>query len=344
MKIALSYILLPFSLLYGIVTALRVCFYEWGIFKSEKPAVPVVIVGNLSVGGTGKSPHVEWLINRLSGSYKIAVLSRGYGRKTKGFHWVSVNSLAKEVGDEPLQIKQKFDECPMAVCENRAEGIQEMLHVHPEIEVFILDDALQHLRVKGAFNILLSTFQNPYFRDWVLPAGRLREFATLGIKRAQVCVFTKCPETLNKSVINTYSARFSSSKNTYFSAFEYTSWHALSACVLPEKITQILLVTGIANPKPLEDYLSEKFAIELLSFPDHHVFDEKDIARVSKIFANFDASSTVVLSTEKDAVKLKGFDAIVKNVQIPWFCIPVQVKMNNEEQLLQEIKNYVDNY
>lgn len=344
MHLVLSFILLPFSLLYGILIALRVGFYEWGIFKSEKAPVAVITVGNLSVGGTGKSPHVEWLIHRLATSYKIAVLSRGYGRKTKGFHWVLVHSKANEVGDEPLQIKQKFDECPMAVCENRAVGIQEMLRVHPEIELFILDDALQHLRIKGTFNILLSTFQNPYFRDWVLPAGRLREFAALGIKRAQVCVFTKCPETPNKSVMNAYAARFSSSKNTYFSAFEYVSWQALSACALPEKITQIFLVTGIANPKPLEVYLSDRFAVELLSFPDHHVFEEKDIARVSKIFANFEASSTVVLSTEKDAVKLKGFDTILNNTKMPWYCIPVRVKMNKEQQLLQEIKNYVDNY
>ncbi len=340
----LSYILLPFSVVYGLVNAMRGLFYDWGIFRSYKSTVPVIVVGNLSVGGTGKSPHVEWLIRHLSIHYKIAVLSRGYGRKTKGFIWVSSKSKANEVGDEPLQMKFKFEEYPMAVCENRAVGLQEMLRIHPEIEVFILDDALQHRRIKGAFNILLSTYQQPFFRDWVLPAGRLREFAILGKKRADVCVFTKCPEVINKEEMNTYAAHFSSSKNIYFSEFEYATWQAIAPVDLPVHVQNILLVTGIANPKPLQNYLAKEYNLTLLAFPDHHHFSEKDIALVSKTFANFDALSACVLSTEKDAVKLKGFETIIKNTQMPWFCIPVQVKMNNEQQLLQEIRNYVDNY
>jgi tetraacyldisaccharide 4'-kinase len=344
---SIQFLLCPFAVLYGLVMLLRVRLYYWGILKSYKPNVPTVVVGNLSMGGTGKSPHVEWLLKRFGSQYKTAVLSRGYGRSTRGFLEVLLHSSADEVGDEPKQIKLKFPEVPFAVCEKRKEGIQQLLKHHPDLQLIILDDAMQHLAVSDGFTIMLSEFERPFFKDWVLPMGRLREFAWSGKKRADVCVFTKCPEFIDDAQKQSYSAAFSKAKPSFFSRFSYPEWDAwqsISGHQIPTEINQIVLVTGVANPKPLLDALSSLYSLELIRFADHHNYTEKDIEQVHQKFANFEASTTIVLTTEKDAVKLAEKASVVSQNQVPWFYVPIEVQVEQESELINRIQKYVESY
>jgi len=344
MRFLSNIFLFPFALLYGFVAFLRASLYRYGLLKAFKPTVPTVVVGNLSLGGTGKTPHVEFLIRALQNQYKLAVLSRGYGRKTKGYVELNSNSKPDEVGDEPKQIKQKFPEIPFSVCEKRKVGIQELLKQYPDLELIILDDAMQHLTVSGGFVIMLSEFQRPFFKDWVVPMGRLREFAWSGKKRADVCVFTKCLESVDAKTMGIYALAFSSEKPTFFSRFVYGKWKAITNKPLPAEIKQIILVTGIANPHPLIDALESQYQVELVRFSDHHFYSEKDIERIHHIFANFDASTTVVLTTEKDAVKLNEKSSVVNQNHVPWMYVPIEVVLKNESDLLKRIENYVESY
>jgi tetraacyldisaccharide 4'-kinase len=340
----LKIFLFPFALFYGCLVLLRNSLYAWGLFKSFSPPVPTLVVGNLSMGGTGKTPHVEFLIRALQNEYKIAVLSRGYGRATTGFRTVHLDSRSDEVGDEPKQIKQKFPDIPFAVCEKRKVGIQELLKQCPDLELIILDDAMQHLAVSGGFNIMLSEFKRPFFSDWVVPMGRLREFAWSGKKRADVCVFTKCPNEIDAHVRKRFAAAFSSAKPTYFSRFVYGDWEKLTNLSLPAEVKDLVLVSGVANPQPLLDVLSLKYKVQLLRFADHHQYTEKDIEQIHRKFANFEASTTVVITTEKDAVKLKESAALVSNQTVPWFYVPVEVVLENESELINRIHKYVESY
>ncbi len=340
----LKFLLIPFSLFYGVILLLRVGFYKFGFFPFFKPPIPTIIVGNLSMGGTGKTPHVEFLIRAMQNQYKIAVLSRGYGRATKGFRQVQLNSPTSDVGDEPKQIKQKFPDIPFAVCEKRKVGIQELLKLYPDLQLIILDDAMQHLAVSVGFTLMLSEFKRPFFKDWLVPMGRLREFAWSGKKRADVCVYTKCPEIIDSQTEQIYAHAFSSEKPTYFSRFVYGDWKMISKKEAPTLVKQVILVTGIANPQPLVNSLKSNFAVELMSFADHHAYDEKDIDRIHHIFANFDASTTVVLTTEKDAVKLGEMSSIAEQERIPWMYVPIEVELENEKDLLNRIDHYVKTY
>jgi tetraacyldisaccharide 4'-kinase len=337
-------LLFPFAILYGCITLLRTSLFRWGVLKTFQPPIPTIVVGNLSMGGTGKTPHVEWLIRALQNQYKIAVLSRGYGRSTHGFIEVQLHSSADEVGDEPKQIKQKFPEVPFAVCEKRKVGIQELLKLYPDLELIILDDAMQHLAVSGGFVMMLSEFHKPFFKDWVVPMGRLREFAWSGKKRADVCMYTKCPKSIDAPLQDFYAKAFSSEKPSYFSRFVYGEWQALTNHSLPNEIKQVVLVTGIANPQPLVNALESQYSIELVRFSDHHLYSEKDIERIHHIFANFDASTTVVLTTEKDAVKLNEMSSIVNQNDVPWCYLPIEVTLDNEQELINRIQNYVESY
>jgi tetraacyldisaccharide 4'-kinase len=343
----LKIILVPIALFYGCIILLRNSLYAWGLLKSFSPPVPTVVVGNLSMGGTGKTPHVERLIRSLQKDYKIAVLSRGYGRATAGFRVVQLDSRSDEVGDEPKQIKQKFPDIPFAVCEKRKDGIQELLKLYPDLQLIILDDAMQHLAVSGGFVIMLSEFERPFFKDWVVPMGRLREFAWSGKKRANLCVFTKCPEHIEDAQKQSYSAAFSDANPSFFSRFIYPSlaaWQSISGHQIPTEIKQIVLVTGIANPKPLVDALSSLYSLELIRFADHHNYTEKDIEQVHRKFANFDASTTIVLTTEKDAVKLAEKASVVSQNQVPWFYVPIEVQVEKESELINRIQKYVESY
>ncbi len=296
-------ILFPFSVVYDLVTHIRNLCYDRGIFASTRFDVPVICVGNLNVGGTGKSPMVEYLLNLLVGSDKVAVLSRGYGRKTKGFRMVKANDLAIHAGDEPLQIKKKFPNVHVAVCEDRVKGINALKElVSPEL--IVLDDAFQHRRVVPSFSILLTAYGDLYVDDLVLPAGNLRE-SRKGASRANVVVVTKTP--VNISVEDkeniTQKLHLDDGQHLFFSSIlygEYLLGQKEERGVDELAGQKVLLVTGIAKPAPLVSYLREKgLLVEHVAYKDHHSFSLTDVASIGSR-----AKERIVITTEKDHVRL----------------------------------------
>lgn len=295
--------LLPFSWLYQAVTDLRNRMYDKGILESRQFELPVICVGNLSVGGTGKSPMVEFLISFLSNRFSMATLSRGYKRTTKGFRLVQENDQALEVGDEPLQFKKKHPDIIVAVDEVRTRGIEHLLNLPLPPEVIVLDDAFQHRKVKAGLNILLTAYENLYFEDNVLPAGNLRESQS-GKNRAHIVVVTKCPMSLTPEAKDKITRRLKlhSNQPLFFTGIGYSEQvyneaGAVDLSELSEK--KITLVTGIANPQPLVDYLKSKgLHFEHLKFPDHHHFTKNEISQIR--------SKELILTTEKDYMRIAG--------------------------------------
>jgi len=329
-------ILFPFALLYGIVMLLRNFLYDLRVFKSSSFPFPVICVGNLSVGGTGKSPMIEYLLTLLLSNHKTATLSRGYGRNSSGFHLLDGSETAEMVGDEPLQFKSKFRRAIIAVDEKRTRGIS-MLRSGSSPEVILLDDAFQHRKVKAGLNILLTTYNELYIDDFILPTGNLREPAS-GAQRAQIIVVTKCPKnlTVKKQIQIKKRLKLKNYQKLFFSYIEYSNkvYSAkpgkLISSISDEKIT---LVTGIANPQPLCDYLDQlHMDFEHLDFPDHHKFTKEDLNRIME--------APLVLTTEKDFMRLKG------GMSHPnLYYIPIKMKFIGSKALEfdQQIERYVLN-
>ena len=296
-------ILFPFSLIYSGITSIRNKMYDLGILKSSTFDLPVICVGNLSVGGTGKSPMIEYLISLLKDEFAVATLSRGYKRETSGFYLLQGTELAKAVGDEPLQFKSKFPEVAVAVDEQRKRGIEELQKVKPRPEVILLDDAFQHRKVKAGLNILLSSYGKLYSEDQVLPTGNLREPRS-GAARAQLVVITKCPVDLSQPEKERIRRRLrlKQQQQLFFSGIAYGGkvYNESSEMGLQKLAGQkFSLVTGIANPQPLVDYLNtQDLEFDHLSYPDHHNFSKKEIEALREL--------PFVLTTEKDFMRLKG--------------------------------------
>ena len=309
-------LLYPFALIYGLITWVRNKLFDWGFLKQTKFEVPILSIGNLSMGGTGKTPHIEYFISKYKATHKIAVVSRGFGRKTEGFRYVSSNDFSENVGDEPLQIKKKFDEITVAVGEDRVKAIQIVLKENHEVNLILLDDAFQHRYVKRSLNILLTEYSNPFWTDLMVPAGRLREFR-FGWKRADTIIITKCPETIDLKIPQSIK-----SKPVYFSRIAYKSPILLQG----QLSKKIILVTGIANPWPLIGYL-KKEDFELVyhfNFSDHHNFSGSYISTIlSKANSEKDA---MLLTTEKDWMRLKPF---LENKAINLAYIPIGVEIEN---------------
>lgn len=300
----LRLLLLPFSLLYGMVTAIRNFFYDKGVFKAQSFNVPVIAVGNLSTGGTGKTPQTEYLIRLLFLQYNVAVLSRGYGRKTQGYILADANATAHTIGDEPYQFFSKFKNIRVAVDGNRVSGITNLLSLAPKPQLIILDDAYQHRRVKAGFYILLTAYGDLYADDFILPAGNLRESRN-GAKRAGVIVVTKCPPDISTTEQQKIIAKLKPAEGqaVYFTCIAY------DAAVYNESgqlsVTQLaaqpkVLVAGIAKPKPFFDYLKADGDV-LKEYPDHHDFTDSEISELEKLSQN-----QYIIATEKDYVRLKG--------------------------------------
>jgi len=292
-------LLLPFSCLYGSVLAFRNLCYDKEWLESKSYSTPIICVGNLSTGGTGKSPMIEFLISFLKEEYQVAVLSRGYKRKTSGFLEVLKNSTSEDVGDEPLQFKQKFPKITVAVCANRQEGIEQ---IKLKADVILLDDAFQHRKVKASTYILLTTFDELYINDFILPAGNLRE-SRRGAKRADVIVVTKCPDKVSYAKLQEvqYLLNLKPHQKIYFSKIGYdNSIFGITETLPLEYLNdkKFTLVTGIANPKPLATFLKEKqFDFEHKKFPDHHHFSTSEIEGLQQ--------KEIILTTEKDFVRLQ---------------------------------------
>jgi len=327
--------LFPFSLIYGLIIWLRNILYDCGILKSTAFEVPVICVGNLSVGGTGKTPMIEYLLRLLLPQYPTATLSRGYGRSSKGFILLKGDEDASWVGDEPLQFKLKFPGAFIAVDENRQRGILNLLS-QASPRVILLDDAFQHRKVRAGLTILLTTFGKLYSKDFILPAGNLREPA-VGAKRAQIIIVTKCPFGLKTSDQEEIRDKLNllSHQQLYFSYIDYAGFLLNDKGRQPMKHLygkKIGLVTGIANPKPFCEYLEQqKVNFTHLDFPDHHLFTEKELLHFRKF--------ELILTTEKDYMRLKD---ILKHSQL--FYIPIVTRfIKEEDKFRKEILQFILN-
>lgn len=335
----LRYLFFPFSLVYALVMAMRNCCYNWGWFKSTSFNKPVICVGNLAVGGSGKTPTVEYLV-RLLATRRIAILSRGYGRKTTGFILADDTATASSIGDEPLQYYHKFPNVTVAVCEDRVAGINKLIGTH---DVVLLDDAYQHRAVKAGFNILLFDYDRITKPQWFLPTGSLRE-PFLGYRRAQQILITKCPalSPLEKGLI---VAKFKHRKDSVsFAKIAYGSLvHLFSKqtrCL--EDNTAVFLLTGIANAKPLATHLKNNL-VKHYNYPDHYQFK---LADITTLVADFKASATInkiVVTTEKDGQRLLSGDLRDLLLNLPIYYQPIQVQLDagDKETFDQKILAYV---
>ncbi len=275
----LKWLGLPFSLLYGIATEARNLLFESQIIKSSEFEVPTIVVGNLSVGGSGKTPMIQFLAKNLKTDYKIAVLSRGYGRKSRGFLEVTKNGTAVLMGDEPLEIKSQHPEIGVFVCEDRVMGIIEMLKVHPDIKLILLDDAFQHRKLKGSINILLTEYNRPFFKDHIMPIGRLRELRK-NYKRADMVVVTKSPK--GEFEKGMFLPRID--RPLFFSSMQYQfPKQVFGPTMNLEANSSCIILSGIARPKYFEEHLKTIFRIEKhIQFRDHYLYTERDIVQLVK--------------------------------------------------------------
>jgi tetraacyldisaccharide 4'-kinase len=309
--------------------------YDLGVKKSTSYNFPVICVGNLSVGGTGKSPMIEYLINLLKNDFKLATLSRGYKRKTKGFVLANEQSTAETLGDEPFQFFTKFkNDIYVAVDAVRTNGIAQLRALNKPAEIILLDDAFQHRKVKAGFNILLTTYNNPYFKDFVLPAGNLREPRS-GAKRAHIIIVTKCPYNLSDQEKSSFVKRIKpqTHQNVFFSTIEYSN-NILSEQreISINSVSNFTLVTGIANANPLVAFLQSKnLKFEHLNYSDHYNFSEKDILELEK--------RSLIITTEKDFMRLKQYESLKDKL----FYLPIKVRIDNEPLVNKLIKDFLKN-
>ena len=343
-------LLLPISFLYSIVLFLRHKLYDWNILKSKSYDIPSICVGNLNFGGTGKTPHIEYLTRLLSETYQVAILSRGYGRDTKGFILANESHTHHDIGDEPLQYFKKFDNIKVAVDEKRCEGMERLLLDETPPQIVLLDDAYQHRKIKPGLNILLTDYYNLYSNSHLFPAGDLRDIKKAA-KRADIIVVTKSP-----NVITPYYRRDVESKlkplphqKLFYSYIEYLDFKPFSKLSYNIDIKEAktaLLLCGIANTYSLEDYIKRKYnTISKVEFNDHHNFTEKDIDMIIEKYNSMIGKNKVIITTEKDAMRLAHSSFINKLDNIPVFTIPIKVKFHKEEgtSFNDEILNYINN-
>jgi tetraacyldisaccharide 4'-kinase len=328
----LRILLWPFSLLYGGILLLRNWLYDAGWMRSVRFGIPVISVGNLTVGGTGKTPHVEYLLRLLSAK-QVAVLSRGYRRKTKGFVLADASATAHTLGDEPYQYHRDFPEVTVAVCESRPAGIAELLQRKPDTDVVVLDDAMQHRPVQPSLNLMLTDYGRLFFRDWVLPMGLLRE-PRQGARRADAIIVTKCPTGMGATEMEAVRRevhRYSPTGTpVFFSGFRYGQAIPIGSAKQLGK--RIVLLTGIAHAAPLRDYLQQEGfdLVQHLEYPDHHHYTLQDMQKVRQLLAQ-DARLSV-LTTRKDAAKLTDAGLRTTTASLPLFYLPIEVCFLQEQQ------------
>lgn len=315
--------------LYGIIVKIRNYFYDNDILKSKSYDIPIICVGNLTVGGTGKTPHTQFIINYLKDK-KVAVLSRGYKRKTKGFFLVETTSHSSNCGDEPLLIKRNFPSIPVAVCENRCNGVEKLLELYPNLETIILDDGFQHRHLKPSISVLLNNYNRQYNNDFFLPYGRLRDCKS-AYKRANYIIFTKCPENLSIEEKNELikSIKPLDNQQVLFSYIKYNSLINIdnqSEIILSElKNFNILLVTGIAEPKTLLNFLTNNSkSLKHLQYTDHHNFKTNNINEIFNEFEKIELPKIVVI-TEKDAIKFAELNITTELAKLIYY-LPIKIE------------------
>lgn len=332
-------LLKPLSFGYGLITSFRNKMFDCGVLAQREFDIPVVVVGNIAVGGTGKTPHTEYLIELLRTRYRIGVLSRGYNRRTKGFRLATEASNAHEIGDEPYQIYRKFGSkgVTVAVCEDRCRGIDKMREQNPSINLIILDDAFQHRYVKPTVSVILTEHSRPVFNDSMLPAGRLRE-GIGSLHRADIVIVTKCPDPMKQLEYRLFDKHLGlyPYQHLYFSKYAYgelTPLYPDYASIRPglDTMTEsdtIILLAGIANPKPfIKEVRKSRAKVKGLIFNDHHNFSKNDIIElIKKIKTSSNPAKTIVVTTEKDAMRLRNMPGLPKSLMRRIFYLPVTVK------------------
>jgi len=334
----LRLLLLPFSLVYGIIVWLRNLFYDCGWLKQTVFDVPVIVVGNLAVGGTGKSPMVEYLIRMLVNDYQVATLSRGYGRTSRGYREVYVEDTAELTGDEPLQFKRKFPEITVAVCEDRVEGVRKLVGLGHE--VILLDDAYQHRALRPGLSLLLFDYHSVLRYRWLLPAGNYRDWFAAR-KRADILVVTKTPAGTTARARRVVRQRlaFNQEVPVLFGGINYGELtpllsNASSAAVLSKR-TSVLLVTGIANPRPLYDYLAPQVnELIHLSYGDHHPYTSDDVAHIKYRFDAIPNNKKLIVTTEKDSQRLLSGPYPEMLDGLPIYIVPIQMTFADEDARL----------
>ena len=340
----------PLSWFYGLGVRFRNTLFETGFLKSRSFSIPVISVGNITVGGTGKTPHVEYLIRLLQDHSRVAVLSRGYKRKSHGFQIANESSTARTIGDEPFQMKQKFPKVIIAVDKNRVHGIEALNQKYQDIDVILLDDAFQHRYVKPGINILLVDYHRLIIYDTLLPAGRLREPLT-GKNRADMVIITKCPKDLKPMEyrVITKAMDLYPYQQIFFTTLEYGELTPLFKKEAPTvnldkfKDHNVLLLTGIASPRQMKEDLTPVVSkLSMLSFPDHHAFSQKDIEQISSEFAKL-PSPKCIITTEKDAARFIGLEGLSNEIKENIYILPVRIKfmLNQEEKFNENIIGYV---
>lgn len=342
-------LLLPIALLYGLIIRIRNWMFDQQYLKSTSFNFPLICVGNLVVGGTGKSPMVEYLLYLLSPQFKVGTLSRGYKRKTKGYALANPATTALEIGDEPMLFHMKFPQIPVAVGEERLVAIPQLLQDVPDLQAIILDDAFQHRSVKAGFNILLTEYNNIYVNDFFLPTGDLRDERE-SAKRAHIIVVTKCPADLSserkQQIIRNLKPR--ADQKVFFTRIAYgVPYHIFNyedEWLLTPRV-EVLLVCGIANPKPLKEYLHEcTHTYYQQDYSDHHIFTIDDLNEIKEKFDRIHAKDKIILTTEKDAVRLLKFRDELAT--LPMYVLPIQhdFLFGEGEQFNRMVTDFIRNF
>lgn len=341
-------LLFPFSLIYGLIIWVRNKMFDKGWISSSSFNLPLIGIGNLTAGGTGKSPMVEFIITKFMDQFRLAVLSRGYMRKTSGYAVANPQSTALEIGDEPMQFYNKFPSVTIAVGEERIVAIPQLLHDVPDTEAIILDDAFQHRYVKPGLNILLTDCNNLFTRDWFLPTGDLRDLPS-SYKRADVLVVTKCPPDLSHEQGEELRDELKplTHQELFYTAIHYgIPYHLFSKEKRPlNDKTEALLVSGIANPKTLKKYLSDNTAVYYdMLYSDHHIFTIDDLKDIRKRFESISSSNKVIVTTEKDAMRLIKFQQPL--IEYPVYVIPIEMKFlfGGEKPFTELIANFITTF
>ena len=350
-KITQAVLLSPFTLLYAIGLMLRNLLYDLRILRSVSYDVPIIVVGNLSVGGTGKTPHVEFLIQLLRPYLSVATLSRGYKRKSKGYLAVAPNMSVKEVGDEPLQFKRKFRDVFVTVSENRAFAIPKLMMHSPDTQVVLMDDGFQHRALTPNYSVLLTSHNNLFTKDFLLPSGLLREWRS-GYKRANSIVVTKTPDDITREEADKIITEIKpeSDQKVYFSYYNYGAPYYFfngNEVIDLDDTFDVILIAALANNDYLVEYLDKtvNFA-RILDFQDHHLFTKNDVANLNKQFQALESKRKIILTTEKDAVRLEEHRDYILENQLPIFILPIEVdfRFGERKGFENEIKQFLLNF
>jgi tetraacyldisaccharide 4'-kinase len=327
-------LLFPLSLIYALIVKIRNWLFDRRILPSATFNLPLICVGNLAVGGTGKSPMVEWMVAQLKNRFTLAVLSRGYKRKTRGYALADEMTTALDIGDEPMQFHSKFPHVTVAVGEERIVAIPQLLHDRPHTQAIILDDAFQHRSVKAGLNILLTDYSNLFTRDWWLPSGDLRD-APSSYRRADIIVVTKCREDLSVDERQEIAAEIRplAHQRIFYTAIRYERPYHITrhtTAIIDESV-EVLLVTGIANPAPLKRWLNDHSgAYYELAYSDHHIYSIDDLKAIIRRFTGIAAADKLILTTEKDAVRLIKFREELED--LPLYVLPITPRFLFDEE------------